>query len=81
MPIPEDLIYFDHFQERALFRKNEVAETEATYLSIFFTNVLFLTILLFTSFFLLSAFNPLFNNLFSMVGSAGLVAFLSTAKN
>ncbi|CAI4227115.1 unnamed protein product [Auanema sp. JU1783] len=68
-------------EERALYRKNEVADSEATYLSIFFTNVLFLAILLFLAFFLLANLAPLFNSLFSIVGAAGLVAFLSTAKN
>ncbi|WKY05853.1 hypothetical protein Q1695_006231 [Nippostrongylus brasiliensis] len=68
-------------EERALFRKNEVADSEATYLSIFFTNVLFLSIMLFLAFFLLANLTPIFNSLLSIIGSAGLVAFLSTAKN
>ncbi|KAK6057714.1 Translocon-associated protein, gamma subunit [Cooperia oncophora] len=68
-------------EERALFRKNEVADSEATYLSIFFTNVLFLSIMLFLAFFLLANLTPIFNSLLSVIGSAGLVAFLSTAKN
>ena len=68
-------------EERALFRKNEVADAEATYLSIFFTNVLFLTFLLFFAFFLLVNLAPVFNSLISIVGASGLVAFLSTAKN
>ncbi|KIH63043.1 Translocon-associated protein, gamma subunit [Ancylostoma duodenale] len=68
-------------EERALFRKNEVADSEATYLSIFFTNVLFLSIMLFLAFFLLANLTPIFNSLLSVIGAAGLVAFLSTAKN
>ncbi|KAK6747499.1 hypothetical protein RB195_000605 [Necator americanus] len=68
-------------EERALFRKNEVADSEATYLSIFFTNVLFLSIMLFLAFFLLANLTPIFNSLLSIIGAAGLVAFLSTAKN
>ncbi|CAI2349872.1 unnamed protein product [Caenorhabditis sp. 36 PRJEB53466] len=68
-------------EERALFRKNEVADTESTYLSIFYTNTLFLTIMLVSAFFLLANVAPIFNLLISTSGSAALVAFLSTAKN
>ncbi|CAD6190805.1 unnamed protein product [Caenorhabditis auriculariae] len=68
-------------EERALFRKNEVADAESTYLSIFYTNTLFLSVMLILAFFLLANVAPVFNLLLSIVGSAGLVAFLSTAKN
>ncbi|CAI5448939.1 unnamed protein product [Caenorhabditis angaria] len=68
-------------EERALFRKNEVADSESTYLSIFYTNTLFLTIMLIFAFFLLANVAPIFNLLLSTSGSAALVAFLSTAKN
>ncbi|CCD67380.1 Translocon-associated protein subunit gamma [Caenorhabditis elegans] len=68
-------------EERALFRKNEVADTESTYLSVFYTNSLYLTIMLVSAFFLLANVAPVFNLLISTIGSAGLVAFLSTAKN
>ncbi|CAO4375744.1 unnamed protein product [Caenorhabditis nigoni] len=68
-------------EERALFRKNEVADTESTYLSVFYTNTLFLTIMLISAFFLLANLAPVFNLLISTIGSAALVAFLSTAKN
>ncbi|CAB3409869.1 unnamed protein product [Caenorhabditis bovis] len=68
-------------EERALFRKNEVADSESTYLSIFYTNTLFLTIMLVSGFFLFANVAPVFNLLLSTSGSAALVAFLSTAKN
>lgn len=68
-------------EERALFRKNEVADTESTFLAVFYTNVLFLTVMLACAFFLLANLAPVFNLLLSTVGSAALVAFLSTAKN
>ncbi|KAF1759614.1 hypothetical protein GCK72_016081 [Caenorhabditis remanei] len=68
-------------ENRALIRKNEVADSESTYLSIFYTNTLFLTIMLISAFFLLANLAPVFNLLISTIGSAGLVAFLSTAKN
>ncbi|CAL2042319.1 CBN-TRAP-3 protein [Caenorhabditis brenneri] len=68
-------------EERALFRKNEVADTESTYLSIFYTNTLYLSVMLGSAFFLLANLAPVFNLLLSTAGSAALVAFLSTAKN
>ncbi|CAJ0959236.1 unnamed protein product, partial [Mesorhabditis belari] len=68
-------------EERALFRRNEVADSESTWLSIFFNNVLFISLLLVLSFFFFANFNPLFNSFFSIVGAAGVVAFISTSKN
>ncbi|VDK67138.1 unnamed protein product [Litomosoides sigmodontis] len=66
--------------ERILWKKNEVGDYEATTFSIFWNNVLFLSLLLVLSFFLFASLSSTFNCLFSMVGAAGLVALFSTAK-
>jgi len=41
-----------------LWKKNEVADYEATTFSIFYNNALFLTLIIVTSFYLLRAFSP-----------------------
>ncbi|VIO93850.1 Uncharacterized protein BM_BM6435 [Brugia malayi] len=66
--------------ERILWKKNEVGDYEATTFSIFWNNILFLSLLLILSFFLFASISSTFNCLFSMVGAAGLVALFSTAK-
>jgi len=43
---------------RILWKKNEVADYEATTFSIFYNNALFLTLIIITSFYLLRAFSP-----------------------
>lgn len=42
-----------------LWKKNEVADYEATTFSIFYNNALFLTIVILSSFYLLRSFSPL----------------------
>lgn len=64
--------------DKVLWKVNEVAEFEATTLSIFYNNSLFLLLLLITSFFVFKNVTPVFNYIFSMGASAGLLAFLST---
>lgn len=44
--------------ERILWKKNEVADYEATTFSIFYNNALFLAIVIFASFYLLRSFTP-----------------------
>ncbi|RXM98711.1 Translocon-associated protein subunit gamma [Acipenser ruthenus] len=44
--------------ERILWKKNEVADYEATTFSIFYNNTLFLLLVIVASFFLLKSFNP-----------------------
>ena len=66
-------------EDRALWKKNEVAEFESTTYSIFYNNSLFLLILLVTSFLVFKNFQPQFNYLLSMGLSAGLVALFSTS--
>ncbi|GMR48486.1 hypothetical protein PMAYCL1PPCAC_18681, partial [Pristionchus mayeri] len=68
-------------EERILYRRNEVAEEESTYLAVFITNSLFISILFVLAFFFLANLNPIFNASIAMVGSAAVVAFLSTSKN
>ncbi|CAN7943748.1 unnamed protein product [Ixodes pacificus] len=45
--------------ERILWKKNEVADYEATTFSIFYNNALFLTLIIVTSFYILRAFSPM----------------------
>ena len=65
--------------ERILWKKNEVADYEATSYSIFYNNALFLSIFLFASFLLLRNFSPVFNYILSICSSVGIIALLSTA--
>lgn len=66
--------------ERTLWKKNEVADYEATTFSIFYNNALFLAIVIFTSFYILRSTNPALNYVLSVSGAGGLLALLSTAK-
>lgn len=67
--------------ERILWKKNEVAEYEATTFSIFYNNALFLAVLVFCSFYLLRGLTPHFNYVASMGAASGLIALLSTASS
>merc|ERR1712224_250632 len=67
--------------ERILWKKNEVAEYEATTFSIFYNNALFLAILIVCSFYVLSGTSPHTNYALSIGLSSGLVALLSTGSN
>ncbi|CAH1378341.1 hypothetical protein MTP99_019688 [Tenebrio molitor] len=66
--------------ERILWKKNEVADFEATTLSIFYNNALFLTIVIISSFYLLPSFTPPVNYTVSIGVTAGLLALLSTGS-
>lgn len=66
--------------ERTLWKKNEVADYEATTFAIFYNNALFLAIVIFASFFVLRTTTPLVNYIFAVSGAGGLLALLSTAK-
>ncbi|RZC38455.1 TRAP-gamma domain containing protein [Asbolus verrucosus] len=66
--------------ERILWKKNEVADFEATTLSIFYNNALFLTIVIICSFYLLPTFTPPVNYTVSIGATAGLLALLSTGS-
>lgn len=66
--------------ERTLWKKNEVADYEATTFAIFYNNALFLAIVIFISFFVLRSTSPLANYILTISGSSGLLALLSTSK-
>ncbi|CAJ0961155.1 unnamed protein product, partial [Mesorhabditis belari] len=67
--------------ERALFRRNEVADNESTWLSIFYNNMMFFGIFIILAFFFFANVSPLINSVVSIISAAGFVAFISTAKN
>lgn len=67
--------------ERILWKKNEVAEFEATTFSIFYNNAMFLAVVVFLSFTILRSTAPVFNYFFSVTGTAGLLALLSTKSS
>lgn len=66
--------------ERTLWKKNEVADFEATTFSLFYNNALFLAIVIFVSFYVLRSTSPVANYILSVSGSSGLLALLSTSK-
>lgn len=66
--------------ERILWKKNEVADFEATTFSIFYNNALFLTIVIVASFYVLRSFTPTINYTLSISATAGLLALWSTGK-
>jgi len=66
-------------EDRALWKRNEVAEFESTTFSIFYNNSLFFLILLLASFLIFKNFSPLFNYLLSIGAAAGFVALFSTS--
>ncbi|XP_023589609.1 translocon-associated protein subunit gamma [Trichechus manatus latirostris] len=65
---------------RILWKKNEVADYEATAFSIFYNNTLFLFLVIVASFFILKNFNPTLNYILSISASSGLIALLSTGS-
>ena len=67
--------------ERILWKKNEVAEYEATTFSIFFNNALFLAIMIACSFYVLRSFSPVINYIGAMALASGVVALLSTGTH
>lgn len=66
--------------ERILWKRNEVADFEATTFAIFYNNALYLTIIIFASFYLLHSFTPAINYAVSIGTTAGLLALLSTGS-
>lgn len=66
--------------ERILWKKNEVADYEATTFSIFYNNALFLAIVIFASFYLLKSFTPAINYIFSVGTTSAILALLSTGS-
>jgi len=66
--------------ERVLWKKNEVADYEATTFSIFYNNALYLVLLIVASFYILKNFNPVLNYGCSVASAAGLLALFSTSS-
>jgi len=67
--------------ERILWKKNEVADYEATTFSIFYNNALYLVLLIVVSFYILKNMNPMVNYGLSVGAAAGLLALFSTSQN
>jgi len=67
-------------EERILWRKNEVADFEATTFSIFYNNALFLILVILASFYLLRSFSPAINYTLSLASASGLLALFSTSS-
>jgi len=65
--------------ERILWKKNEVADYEATTFAIFYNNSLYLAIIIFISFFLLKNSTPALNYIFSVGLASGALALFSTS--
>merc|ERR1712038_831742 len=66
--------------ERILWKKNEVADYEATTFSIFYNNALFLALIILASFYVLRSFSPTTNYVMSVAGASGLLALFSTSS-
>jgi translocon-associated protein subunit gamma len=67
-------------EERILWKKNEVADYEATTFSIFYNNAVFLTLIILASFYILRSFTPAVNYTLSMVAAGGLLWLFSTSS-
>merc|ERR1711976_607724 len=67
-------------EERILWKKNEVADYEATTFSIFYNNALFLVLIIVASFYILRTFSPTVNYVMSMASAGGLLALFSTSS-
>ncbi|KAI0237513.1 Translocon-associated protein subunit gamma [Lamellibrachia satsuma] len=65
--------------ERILWKKNEVADYEATTFSIFYNNALFLLFIVLMSFYVLRSLSPIVNYTASMGTAGGLLALFSTS--
>nr|XP_027232600.1 LOW QUALITY PROTEIN: translocon-associated protein subunit gamma-like [Penaeus vannamei] len=66
--------------ERVLWKKNEVAESQSTTFSLFYNNALFLMLVVVGSFMVFRSFAPAYNYIFSTLGAAGIIALFSTGK-
>jgi len=66
--------------ERVLWKKNEVAESQSTTFSLFYNNALFLMLVVVGSFMVFRSFAPVYNYVFSTLGAAGIIALFSTGS-
>lgn len=67
-------------EERILWKKNEVADYEATTFAIFYNNALFLALVILASFYVLRSFSPIVNYVISIGTTSALLALLSTGS-
>lgn len=67
-------------EERILWKKNEVADYEATTFSIFYNNALFLMLVIVASVYILRSLSPTLNYSLSMAVASGLLALFSTSS-
>jgi len=65
--------------ERILWKKNEIADYEATTFSILYNNSLFLVLIIVASFFVFKTFTPHVNYVLSVGGAGSVLALLSTS--
>jgi translocon-associated protein subunit gamma len=61
-----------------LWKKNEVADYQATNYAIFYNNAVFLVLVIICSFLVLKNFSPSVNYILSMGLASGIVALFST---
>ncbi|TGZ46352.1 translocon-associated protein subunit gamma [Temnothorax curvispinosus] len=66
--------------ERILWKKNEVADYEATTFSIFYNNALFLAFVIVSSFYVLKTFTPAVNYILSVGATSAFLALFSTGS-
>uniref|UniRef100_A0A646QF33 Translocon-associated protein subunit gamma n=1 Tax=Hemiscolopendra marginata TaxID=943146 RepID=A0A646QF33_9MYRI len=66
--------------ERVLWKKNEVADYEATTFSIFYNNALYLLIIIIASSYILRTLSPVANYIISVSIASGVLALFSTSK-
>lgn len=67
--------------ERILWKKNEVADYEATTFSIFYNNALYLMLITVASFYVMRSFTPSVNYVLSVGTAGGLLALFSTSSH
>ncbi|KAB7496939.1 UNVERIFIED_CONTAM: hypothetical protein RMT77_018984 [Armadillidium vulgare] len=65
-------------EERILWKKNEVADSEATTFSLFYNNVLYTLIVILASFIVFKSMSPTYNYTITTLGAAGIIALFST---
>ncbi|KAF2363778.1 Translocon-associated protein subunit gamma [Trinorchestia longiramus] len=65
--------------ERVLWKKNEVADSEATTFALFYNNAMFLMLVVVGSCLMFRSFSPFYNYFFSIMVAAGVTALLSTS--
>lgn len=65
--------------ERVLWKKNEVADSEATTFALFYNNALFLMLVVLGSCLIFRSFTPSYNYTFSLLLGSGAIALFSTS--